>query len=534
MELTKDNYYDIEPKILKDIEDCNFIALDLEMSGLIQNKFKIYDSPEENFIKSKYNADNFRIIQFGICFFIKNIENNKEYIAKPYNIYIFPSEKQNNNKFDFYVESIIFNKNHGCDFNKWISKGVPYLNDDNLNKLLERTINGDINKYNPNISSIHKNILLYKEKDKIIYENFLNKFNCFYNDTKEIIFKHEKINKHLLLYFLNKLNDDIRKRIFIEYTEELIGQETKEFIIIHRLSPEEKQLKIIEKNNEILSLIKKEKGVKNIIEKIIELKKPIIGHNCFIDLLFIMSHFMGEIPKNYKEYKNKLKNKFSGGIYDTKYLYNESIFNFNENKEQIIIKNNIHLECLYTNLTKENNKLDEDKKIKIKIPSDFIDYLNESNSSKFHQADYDSFTTGCSFIFMYNILGDKFIEEHKNKLNCYRGLYSCFDLDNNDINEKYLNNCSYVYVLNFNDKIRNDKIMKIKEELINSKIVDIILNSIDIGNYSYILFFKSENKNKIFEMISKYNDIISIKDIKEYKDELNNKEKKKNEYISFI
>ena len=97
---------------------------------------------------------NFRIIQFGICFFIKNIENNKEYIAKPYNIYIFPSEKQNNNKFDFYVESIIFNKNHGCDFNKWISKGVPYLNDDNLNKLLERTINGDINKYNPNISSI--------------------------------------------------------------------------------------------------------------------------------------------------------------------------------------------------------------------------------------------------------------------------------------------------------------------------------------------------------------------------------------------
>ena len=317
MELTKDNYYDIEPKILKDIEDCNFIALDLEMSGLIQNKFKIYDSPEENFIKSKYNADNFRIIQFGICFFIKNIENNKEYVAKPYNIYIFPSEKQNNNKFDFYVESIIFNKNHGCDFNKWISKGVPYLNDDNLNKLLERTINGDINKYNPNISSIHKNILLYKEKDKIIYENFLNKFNCFYNDTKKIIFKHEKINKHLLLYFLNKLNDDIRKRIYIEYTEELIGQETKEFIIIHRLSPEEKQLKIIEKNNEILSLIKKEKGVKNIIEKIIELKKPIIGHNCFIDLLFIMSHFMGEIPKNYKEYKNKLKNKFSGGIYDT-------------------------------------------------------------------------------------------------------------------------------------------------------------------------------------------------------------------------
>jgi len=57
------------------------------------------------------------------------------------------------------------------------------------------------------------------------------------------------------------------------------------FIIIKKLSPEEKQLKIIEKNNEMFSLIKKEKGVKNIIEKIIECEKPIVGHNCFIDLL---------------------------------------------------------------------------------------------------------------------------------------------------------------------------------------------------------------------------------------------------------
>ena len=127
MELTRDNYYDIEPIILKDIEESDFIALDLELSGLIQNKFKIYDTPEENFLKSKNNADNFRIIQLGISCFIKNKNNDKEYIAKPYNIYVFPSEKVNNAKFDFYLESIIFNRDHGCDFNKWIKKGVSYL-----------------------------------------------------------------------------------------------------------------------------------------------------------------------------------------------------------------------------------------------------------------------------------------------------------------------------------------------------------------------------------------------------------------------
>ena len=520
MELTRDNYYDIEPKILKDIEECDFISFDLEFSGLIQNKFKIYDSPEEYFEKLKYNAENFRIIQLGITIFKKNLENPKEYTAKPYCIYVFPSEKQNNNKFNFLLGAIIFNREHGCDFNKWISKGVPYLNEENLNKLIERTTHEDINKYNLNISSMFKKINLYKQKDKNIYENFLNKFNDFIKNGNEKIFKHEKINKHIVIHFLNKLNDEIRNKIFIEYKEEIIGKEIKEFIIIHKLSSEEKQLKIIEKSNEVFSLINKEKGVKNIIDKIIKFKKPIVGHNCYIDLLYIQSHFMSEIPKDYKEFKKRMINIFQGGIYDTKYLYNESSFNFSENRESNNVKNNIHLECLYTNLSNINLKLDDVKKIKIKIPEGFIDYLDENNTSKFHQADYDSFTTGCSYIFMSNILGENFIKEHANKLNCYKGLYSCFDLNNFDNNEEYLNNCSDVFILTFNDKIENDKI---KENIINSKYINIKLSSKDIGN-SIIIFINSENKSKLMKLINEFNNKIFLKTIKEYKEDINNKE----------
>ena len=518
MELTKNNYYDIEPTILKDIEESNFIALDLELSGLIQNKFKIYDSPEENFIKSKYNAENFRIIQLGICPFIKDKSNEKEYIVKPYNIYVFPSEKINNGKFDFYLESIIFNRNHGCDFNKWIAQGVPYLNEENLNKLLDRTLNGDINKYNQNNASSFKNISIYKDKDKIIYKNFFNKFNDFFNNPNEKIFKHEKINKHILLYFLNNLNEEIRKQIFIEHKEESIGLEIKEFIIIYKLTPEEKSKKLKEKKNEIMIMIKKEKGVKNIFEKIIEEKKPIIGHNCYIDLLFIMNYFIEEIPKSYKEFKSRLKYKFIEGIYDTKLLYNQSNLNFTDSNN---LKNSIHLEALYKNLSKLNTELTDDKRIKVKIPLNegFIDYSDEKNSSKFHQADYDAFTTGCAFIFMRNILGDNFIQNNKNKLNCYRGLYSCFNLNNNDENEEYLNNCSDVYVLNFN---KDENI----EEIINSKYINVKLGSKELGN-SFIIFIKSEDKNKFGELIQKYKDLVSIKTIEEYREELKLKEHNK-------
>ena len=367
MELTRENYYEIEPIILKDIENSEFVAFDLEFSGLIPSRFKIFDSPEENFQKSKIMAENYRIIQVGITPFIKKENSIKGYIAKPYNIYVFPSEKQNNSRFDSFLESIIFNREHGCDFNKWICHGVPYLNTELFKKLSERLMSGNINKYDPKNPTLFRKIVLYKDQDKIRYSNFMNKFNDFYNNKNETIFKHEKIVRHLVLFFLNNLDQDIRNKIFIEYKDETVGEDTKSFIIIHKLkSFEEKMEKINQENNEIISLIHREKGVKNIIEKIIQTKKPIVGHNCYIDLLFIMSHFMDDIPKNFNIFKLKLKNEFNGGIYDTKYIYNSSSYNFSENKENS--KNNINLECLYTNLFEENAKLENDKKISIEIP----------------------------------------------------------------------------------------------------------------------------------------------------------------------
>ena len=530
MELTRENYYKIEPIILENIEKSEFIAFDLEFSGLITSKFKIYDSSEERFQKSKYMAENYRIIQVGVTPFIKKENNNNNYIAKPYNIYAFPSEKQSNNKFDFYLESIIFNREHLCDFNKWITQGVPYLNSENLKKLTERLMTGNINKYDPKSISSFKNIVLYKEQDKMRYKNFNDKFMNFYNNQEEKIFKHEKLVRHLMLYFLNNLDEEIRKKIFIENKDEIMGEEIKNYIYIHKLNSfEEKIQKIIQENNEIIALIKNEKGIKNIIEKIISSKKPIVGHNCFIDLYFIMSHFMDDIPKNYHTFKLKLKNEFGGGIYDTKYLYKSSNLNFEEKENN---KDNVNLECLYTKLYEKNKNL-ENQKIIIEIPKNeqFINYFGENEKNKekkFHQADYDSLVTGCSFIYLKNFLGDKFIKDGENKLNCYHGIYQCFDLNNLDKEEKYYNNSSDAYILLFNDKLcdNNEISMIINKEVIESKYINCRINPKEMGG-AYIILINSENKNNFIELCSKYKDYINIKSILEYKESLKNKNNNK-------
>ena len=527
MELTRENFYEVEPILLKDIENSEFIAFDLEFSGLIKSKFKIYDSSEEKFQKSKYMAENYRIIQVGITPFIKKeSNNNKEYIAKPYNIYAFPSEKQSNNRFDSCLASIIFNREHGCDFNKWISQGVPYLNNENLKKLTERLMSGNINKYDPKNISTFKNIVLYKEQDKIRYKDFHDTFMNFYNNKEEKILKHEKIVRHLMLYFLNKLDEDIRKKIFIEYKDEIVGEDVKSYIFIHKLnSYEEKLQKINQENNEIIALIKREKGIKNLIEKIISSKKPIVGHNCFIDLLFIMSHFMDDIPKNFHTFKLKLKNEFGGGIYDTKYLFSSNKKNINE----LNIKDYVNLECLYTNLYEKNEKLEKNQKIIVEIPKNekFINYFDENEKNKekkFHQADYDSLTTGCVYLYLKNILGEKSIKDGENKLNCYYGLYQCFDLNNLNEEEKYYDNSSDAYILLFNEKLyeNNEIRMKINEEVIESKYINSKINAKEIGG-AYIILINSNNKNNFIEVCSKYKNYINIMTIEEYKESLKNK-----------
>ena len=87
------------------------------------------------------------------------------------------------------IGAIIFNKNNGIDFNKWIYHGVSYLNDENLKRLCDRLMNGNINKYNPNTKNSYKHINLYKENDivhKWYDKNVLFTFNGN-NDSTNLI-----------------------------------------------------------------------------------------------------------------------------------------------------------------------------------------------------------------------------------------------------------------------------------------------------------------------------------------------------------
>lgn len=55
-----------------------------------------------------------------------------------------------------------------------------------------------------------------------------------------------------------------------------------------------------------------------------ELKKPIIGHNCSLDMYHLYDKFIDDLPLDIHEYKAKFHEWFPV-IYDTKYYVNLSV-----------------------------------------------------------------------------------------------------------------------------------------------------------------------------------------------------------------
>ena len=63
MEITSDNYLEKESEIISDIQKCDFLSFDLEMTGIATGSRHFLDSPSERYLKHKISAEKFRIIQ---------------------------------------------------------------------------------------------------------------------------------------------------------------------------------------------------------------------------------------------------------------------------------------------------------------------------------------------------------------------------------------------------------------------------------------------------------------------------------------
>jgi hypothetical protein len=134
--------------------------------------------------------------------------------------------------------------------------------------------------------------------------------------------------------------------------------------------------------------------------ELINFKKPVIGHNLYLDLLFSFEHFHMYNASSFGKFKETV-NQCWPQLFDTKVLASEF------GREDI--SSRLNLEELYT-------KLQEITQIKVKVAEGFTDYAKGGDES-FHDAGYDAFVTGSCYYMLSKLEGaDQVVEQFSSKV----------------------------------------------------------------------------------------------------------------------
>ncbi|CAG8473468.1 8579_t:CDS:10 [Paraglomus occultum] len=369
MDVLKNNFTELLPTIKQAIDEADFIALDTELTGLSERigRNRSFDSPQARYAKVRAAATKFLIIQFGLCTFTYSSTDDK-FIARPFNFYIFPANADRRDTDDVVFmcsgSSLHFLSNNCFDFNKLIANGIPFLNKPDEEILLRRRAH-----------AAQRQIENPPEAD--------------------VVEAAEKAIKSIEAWLQNPVNNQliietptIRHKRFIfqqvraKFNGFVDGDSRPKSIAFMRLTEEQRERKFKE-DDALLSDINV--NFRDVIEMLVEAKKPIIGHNCFLDLCQTIHQFYEEVPEKVRQFK-ALAHKLFETIIDTKHLASS-----HSKLQAHLIKTSVQ-----DTLEIVQKRPFTDLGPKIVLDPKFAKY-KFNDSSLYHEAGYDAYVTG--FIF---------------------------------------------------------------------------------------------------------------------------------------
>lgn len=412
MEVVNENFYQLLPEIEQAIDDCTFIAIDGEFTGLHNGTMvSIFDTAAQYYQKLRMNCMDFLMVQFGLCA-VKYHADTKKFTYRAYNFYTFPkpmSRYAPDCRFLCQSSSMEFLSNHNFDFNKLFKHGVPFLTgpDEQVlrNELINRYKQSCLQSKTP--SKLTDNI--------IIPENHIAEIETACEKVKELL-ESDTISEIIIA---QKTNSFVRKLIYQEVNKKYIDLVSLQSKIVEDIGNvmiaykgRSKELMARERMEREQIELEKAVGFSAVIKKIRNTNKPIIGHNMTLDVCHMIHQFCLPLPASYNEFYDVVK-MVSPRFLDTKYLSGTEPLKEFFNSTVLNDLNKLLTEQCYNYTVLEPE-----------IPE--VGY--NSDSIKLHDAGYDAYLTSSVFVNLCNfyakvkgikeqILADSaYLKPYENKL----------------------------------------------------------------------------------------------------------------------
>uniref|UniRef100_A0A8C0UPH1 PARN like ribonuclease domain containing exonuclease 1 n=1 Tax=Cyanistes caeruleus TaxID=156563 RepID=A0A8C0UPH1_CYACU len=363
----------------------------------------LFDSPAERYVKARQSVQRFTLAQLGLAIF--SAENSNKYVVHSYNFFLFPSTLGIRDvEFTLSASSIQFLSHYGFDYNKFLKDGIPYMNE------VQEKI-------------LRQHLLAGTWKVCSFYCLFFFLFFFFFPCV---------IGYHML-----------EVQLVLRQALENIVTDSSFQVMVKKVSPKHRQL--LENSSydhcQKKLILLSARGFTNLFHILVKAKKPLVGHNMFMDLMHLHDKFYRPLPESYDEFKRNIHTLFPI-IIDTKTVTKSVqkvrctiFFVWSSN----LYKNLTHPLVFSSNLNPKGPPCPV-----IALASGCSRYAEKKCP---HEAGYDAFLCGSGKVLLKNssdtVLG--FVEadpsfsqyltvlaEHVNKVNFIRGGVSSINLSGED------------------------------------------------------------------------------------------------------
>ncbi|KNH06190.1 ribonuclease [Perkinsela sp. CCAP 1560/4] len=386
-----------------------------------------FDDHPQNSLQTKVQvAKKYGLIQLGICLFedlssttSKNCSCPKKYaesgyVVRPFNFFVFPSLDPKLQKFakTFSIEpgAIAFNKRHNMDFQRWIYDGVGYCNAEHEAAYLSLLRKRVAQEPNMGLSDKH---------DEEIAHEIIERIDQWMNDDSAV-------NE---LKFTGMTSRPIQGYVEGKYRDTNLQFRWKESCLIVCKDPH----KCAEKsfNEELVDYV----GLREVFKILRESKKPLVGHNVLMDILFLIEAVDRPVPSDTLAVRRQINSTFST-VWDTKVLaiHSEDI---ESRFEQISLQKLFEDYVLHPRVVaKQQHNVDKGESVMelpgLVFPLGFERYANvfrerrksKSKATHAHEAAYDALCTGFVFLNLCEELPSSAFEEKINKVALYKNFHA--------------------------------------------------------------------------------------------------------------
>ncbi|KEP67103.1 UNVERIFIED_CONTAM: CAF1 family ribonuclease [Hammondia hammondi] len=300
---------------------AEFVALDVELTGLhMKNeKFLGVDRCYEAHCEG---AKNFLPVQLGLCAARRaSAAEPHRWILTPASVYMFPRDAR---LFQASTGTLMFLRENGFDFNKWLDQGIPFLRAqeekekrqalqvriDDLEHLIKHRSRSATPRETQESSSL---LDTSKTEDRELAASARAAIHAWLasSSPEPLHLPVESPLQRLLLHSLVAAEFPSLYSLSVKVGDRRV-------LAVYQSEEEvyEEQLRGL---REDIHRVEELRGVRQLLDDVSDQKLLVVGHNCFYDFLHIFQTLYADLPQSVSEFKTTWTQLFPA-TFDTKLI----------------------------------------------------------------------------------------------------------------------------------------------------------------------------------------------------------------------